>query len=315
MSQDTPQLEQLVTEQASPHTADLDLLSTEEALYRLNDEDATVPAAVRAEIPAIAQAVEHVVTALRVGGRLIYIGAGTSGRLGCLDASEIPPTYSNDPDRVVAIIAGGDGALRRSVEGAEDSPEGGAQAMRDLAVTAQDVVCGIAASGRTPYVLGALVEARARGAITLGLATNRPCALEPLVDVLIAPLVGPEPVSGSTRMKSGTAQKLVLNMLTTLAMVRLGKTYGNLMVDLRATNAKLVVRAHRLIRQVTGVDDAEATRLFEAAGGKTKLAILMGLTGLDADAARAHLALADGVLRQALTISTAETGTPTNLPF
>lgn len=299
MSQDTPLLETLITEQASPHTADLDLLPIEEALYRLNDEDATVPAAVREVVPHIAQAVERVVTALQAGGRLIYVGAGTSGRLGCLDASEIPPTYGYEPDRVIAIIAGGDGALRRSVEGAEDNPEGGAQAMRDLKMEARDVVCGIAASGRTPYVLGALAEARARGAATLGLATNRPCALEPLVDVLMAPLVGPEPVSGSTRMKSGTAQKLVLNMLTTMAMVRLGKTYGNLMVDLRATNAKLVVRAHRLIRQVTGVDAAEAARLFQAAGGETKLAILMGLTGLDADAARSRLANSAGVLRQA----------------
>jgi N-acetylmuramic acid 6-phosphate etherase len=186
------------------------------------------------------------------------------------------------------------------VEGAEDDPEAGAAILRELAVDHRDVVCGIAASGRTPYVLGALAEARARGAATVGLTTNRPSAMDSLVDVLIAPLVGPEPVSGSTRMKSGTAQKLVLNMLTTMAMVRLGKTYGNLMVDLRATNAKLVVRARRLIRQVTGVDDAEATRLFEAAGGETKLAILMGLTSLSAEEARARLTEAEGVLRRAI---------------
>jgi N-acetylmuramic acid 6-phosphate etherase len=293
-------LDQLATEQPNPRTADLDVLPLEEALQRLNDEDQEVPHAVRAEIPHIAAAVERIERALRAGGRLIYVGAGTSGRLGCLDASEIPPTFGLDAGRVVGIIAGGDGALQRSIEGAEDSPAGGAADMEALEVGPNDVVCGIAASGRTPYVLGALGEARRRGAATVGLTTNRPSEMEGRVDVLIAPVVGPEPVSGSTRMKSGTAQKLVLNMLTTMAMIRIGKTYGNLMVDLRATNEKLVRRAKRLIRQVVECDEEEAARLFEASGGETKLAIMIGLTGLDAAAARARLEAAGGVLRKAL---------------
>lgn len=293
-------LDQLATEQANPHTADLDVLPIEEALQRLNDEDQGVPLAVRAEIPRIARAVERIEQAMRGGGRLIYVGAGTSGRLGCLDASEIPPTFGMDPERVVGLIAGGDGALRRSVEGAEDRPESGAEEIAALDVCEKDVVCGIAASGRTPYVLGALEEARRRGAATLGVTTNRPSEMEGRVDVLIAPVVGPEPISGSTRMKSGTAQKLVLNMLTTMAMVRIGKTYGNLMVDLRATNEKLVRRAKRLVRLATGVDGETAARLFSESGGDTKRAILMGLAGLDRETARAQLAAAGGVLRRAL---------------
>lgn len=293
-------LDQLTTEQANPNTADLDELPLEEALLRLNEEDAQVPAAVRAVIPAIARAVELTERAMRAGGRLIYVGAGTSGRLGCLDASEIPPTYGMEWDRVLGVIAGGDTALRRSIEGAEDNPADGAEKMAELNVGPSDVVCGIAASGRTPYVVGALEEARRRGTATIGVVTNHPCEMERVVDVLIAPVVGPEPVSGSTRMKSGTAQKLVLNMISTMAMVRIGKTYGNLMVDLRATNEKLVRRAIRLIRLVTEADEAEAKRLFDASGGDTKLAIMMGLSGLEAEAARARLAAAGGVLRKAL---------------
>ncbi|MFN3648305.1 MAG: N-acetylmuramic acid 6-phosphate etherase [Armatimonadota bacterium] len=293
-------LDQLTTEQANPHTTELDLLPIEEALYRLNDEDQKVALAVREVIPEIARAVELVERALRAGGRLIYVGAGTSGRLGCLDASEIPPTYGLEPDRVIGIIAGGDAALRRSIEGAEDDPAQGAAAVAELEIGPDDVVCGIAASGRTPYVLGALAEARRRGTPTLGVTTNRPSEMEGVVDVLIAPVVGPEPISGSTRMKSGTAQKLVLNMLTSLAMVRIGKTYGNLMVDVRATNEKLVHRAHRLIRLVAGVDEATAARLFEESGRETKLAIMMGLTGENAETSRARLEKAGGVLRRAL---------------
>jgi N-acetylmuramic acid 6-phosphate etherase len=293
-------LDQLTTEQANPRTSDLDILPIEEALRLLNDEDQDVPRAVREEIPQIARAVELVERAMRAGGRLIYVGAGTSGRLGCLDASEIPPTFGMPPGRVIGVIAGGETALVNSVEGAEDSPEQGAEAMAALGVGPADVVCGIAASGRTPYVLGAMAEARRRGAPTVGVTTNRPSDMEAHTDVLIAPIVGPEPVSGSTRMKSGTAQKLVLNMLTTLAMVRIGKTYGNLMVDLRPTNDKLVRRAKRLIRLVVGCEEAEAARLFAAAGQETKLAILMGLTGQEADAARGALAKAGGVLRRAL---------------
>ena len=296
-----PSLDQLTTEQTNPNTADLDELPVEEALLRLNEEDAGVPEAVRAVIPAIARAVELVERAMRAGGRLIYVGAGTSGRLGCLDASEIPPTYGMEWNRVLGVIAGGDTALRRSIEGAEDNPAEGAAKMAELEVGPHDVICGIAASGRTPYVLGALAEGRRRGAATVGVVTNSPCEMEAAVDVLIAPVVGPEPVSGSTRMKSGTAQKLVLNMLSTMAMVRIGKTYGNLMVDLRATNEKLVRRAIRLIRTVTELEEPEARRLFDASGGDTKLAIMMGLSGLDAAAARDRLDAAGGVLRKALT--------------
>lgn len=293
-------LDALVTEQANPDTMDLDALPLEEALYRLNDEDQRVPLAVRAEIPRIARAVELIVRALRAGGRLIYVGAGTSGRLGCLDASEVPPTFGMEPDRVVGIIAGGDGALRRSIEGAEDSPLAGAAAMGELQVTADDVVCGIAASGRTPYVIGALDEARRRGAGTIGLTTNSPSEMEGHADVLIAPVVGPEPLSGSTRMKSGTAQKLVLNMLTTMAMVRIGKTYGNLMVDLRPTNEKLVHRAKRLIQAIAEVDEPAAERLFIESGGNTKVAIVMAIRKVSPDTARTLLEAAGGVLRQAL---------------
>lgn len=295
-----PSLDLLTTEQANPRTANLDVLSLEEALFLLNDEDQDVARAVREEVPRVARAVEMVEHALRSGGRLIYVGAGTSGRLGCLDASEIPPTFGMEHDRVVAVIAGGDEALRRSIEGAEDDPASGAAAMDALRVEKRDVVCGIAASGRTPFVLGALGEGRIRGAGTIGITTNSPSEMERLVDVLIAPVVGPEPVGGSTRMKSGTAQKLVLNMLTTMAMVRLGKTYGNLMVDLRATNEKLVRRAKRLIMVVTGQNEVGAEQLFEQSGRDTKLAIMMGLTGLDVVSARARLEAAGGVLRKAL---------------
>jgi N-acetylmuramic acid 6-phosphate etherase len=296
---DTP-LDRLTTEQPNAATADLDALPLLDALRSLNDEDQRVPVAVREVLPQIARAVEAAEAAIRSGGRVIYVGAGTSGRLGCLDASEIPPTFSIEPGRVVGIIAGGDRALRHSIEGAEDDPEAGAAAISEHQIGPNDCVCGIAASGRTPYVLGALAEARKRGASTLGITTNRPSEMAEYVGVLIDPVVGPEPISGSTRMKSGTAQKLVLNMLTTMTMVRLGKTYGNLMVDVRATNAKLVRRAHRLIALAAGVDAETAARLFEASGGETKLAILMGLTGLTATEAHERLRAADGVLRKAL---------------
>lgn len=299
-SADVSSLDSLVTEEVNPRTADLDRLDVESALLRLNEEDALVPAAVRNEIPAIARAVRLAEASLRAGGRLIYVGAGTSGRLGCLDASEIPPTFGMEPGVVVGIIAGGDRALRDSAEGAEDSPKEGAAALAGLDVSECDTVCGIAASGRTPFVLGALAEARRRGARTIGLANHRPCELEAHADVMIVPHVGPEAISGSTRLKSGTSQKLVLNMISTLAMVRLGKTYGNLMVDLRPTNDKLRHRARRLVAAVTGCSREEADQLIVAAGGKTKTAMLMGLTGVDAARAEAQLDAAGGRLREAL---------------
>ncbi len=295
-----PSLDQLITEGVNPRTADIDAVDVETALRLMNDEDASVPAAVRAEIPAIVRTVAFAEASLRAGGRLIYLGAGTSGRLGCLDATEIPPTFGMAPGHVIGVIAGGDTALRHSVEDAEDAPEAGTAAIAALGVTERDTVIGIAASGRTPFVVGALAEARRRGAPTVGLSNHRPCELEPHADVLIAPIVGPEAISGSTRLKSGTSQKLVLNMISTVTMVRLGKTYGNLMVDLRPTNEKLRQRARRLVTQVTGCSHAEADRLLDAAGGRAKTAMLMGLTGLDAAGAEARLETAGGRLREAL---------------
>lgn len=295
-----PSLDELTTEGINATSAGIDVLDVEAALRLMNDEDARVPAAVRAEIPRIAQVVEMAVGSLRVEGRLIYVGAGTSGRLGRLDAVEIPPTFGEPPGRVVAVIAGGEAALGGAVEGAEDDAAAGAAAMADLGVGERDTVLGISASGRTPYVLGALAEARRRRARTAGLVNNRPCELEAACEVLIAPVVGPELISGSTRLKAGTAQKLVLNMISTMAMVRLGKTYGNLMVDLQPTNEKLRRRARRLVAIVVGCSQEEAARLLAAAGGLTKVAIVAGLLGSDCEAAARLLEEAGGSVRAAL---------------
>jgi N-acetylmuramic acid 6-phosphate etherase len=294
-------LDLLTTEAINPATTGIDAAGIVEALTLMNDEDQRVAAAVRAEIPRIAEVVAFTVASLRGGGRLIYVGAGTSGRLGCLDASEIPPTFGLPPGLVVGVIAGGDPALRRSVEGAEDYPERGAAAMIEIEIGSMDTVLGIAASGRTPYVIGALQEARRRGARTAGLASNRPCEMEMHCDVLIAPVVGPEVVSGSTRLKAGTSHKLVLNMITTIAMVRLGKTYGNLMVDVRPTNEKLRRRSERLVQALVGCDRTEAAALLERADGETKVAIVAGLAGVPAADAAALLRSAHGRIRDALT--------------
>ncbi|RPJ50363.1 MAG: N-acetylmuramic acid 6-phosphate etherase, partial [Chloroflexi bacterium] len=247
-----------LTESVNPRTADLDQLSTLEMLQRINAEDQLVPGAVARALPQIAEAVDRIAERMRRGGRLVYVGAGTSGRLGVLDAAEIPPTYGMEPDRVVALIAGGEQAIRSAVEGAEDDVQAGARALADLAVSEQDSVVGIAASGRTPYVLGALAEARRLGSLTISIACNSPAPVEALADIRIALLVGPEAITGSTRMKAGTAQKLALNLISTGVMVRLGKTYGNWMVDLRATNQKLRSRARRIVAQVCGLDKAAA---------------------------------------------------------
>lgn len=304
-------LDLLTTEAINPATAGVDALSITDALRLMNDEDQCVAAAVRAELAPIAAVVGYVEESLRSGGRLIYVGAGTSGRLGCLDAAEIPPTFGMPPERIVGVIAGGDTALRRSVEGAEDSPERGAVAMIELDVGSLDTVLGIAASGRTPYVLGALAEARRRGARTAGLSSNRPCELQTHCDTLIAPLVGPELISGSTRLKAGSSHKLVLNMITTIAMVRYGKTYGNLMVDVRATNEKLRRRSERLVMLLVGCERAEAAALLEQSQGETKVAIVAGLTGRSAAEAVVLLAAAGGRVREALT----EAGvTPPEIP-
>ncbi len=294
------ELDQLVSEGRNPRTSDLDLLALPDLLARMNAEDAAVPAAVAAELPQIARAVEAIAAAFRAGGRLVYAGAGTSGRLGVLDASECPPTFGVPEGMVVGLIAGGDHALRHAMEGAEDDAAAAAADLRAIALSARDVLVGITVSGRTPYVLGALRHGRAVGAVTVALSCNPGSAVADLADIAISPVVGPEVLTGSTRLKSGTAQKLVLNMLTTASMIRIGKAYGNLMVDLRVTNDKLAARATRIVMQATGCTAAEAQEALAAAGGQVKPAILILLTGLAPDAASARLEAAGGVLRAAL---------------
>lgn len=290
----------MLTEQRNPRTTEIDRLSTLEILQVMNAEDATVPTAVAQALPAIAQAVEMIVERLRNGGRLIYMGAGTSGRLGILDAVECVPTFSTPPELVQGIIAGGAGAIIHSVEGAEDSREQGRADLLALNPTAQDVVVGIAASGRTPYVVSALETAQEIGAGTVGIACNSPAAVLDAAEIKIAALVGPEVVTGSTRLKAGTAQKLILNMISTASMIRLGKVYGNLMVDVRVSNQKLAERARRIIREVTGVSEDEAMSLLEQANNEVKTAIVMALLGVDATSARTQLAANQGVLREVI---------------
>jgi N-acetylmuramic acid 6-phosphate etherase len=294
------QLQTLATEQRNPHSQHIDTASTREILRVINIEDHRVPIAVRQEIPHIAEAVDLVVEAFKNDGRLFYVGAGTSGRLGVVDASECPPTFGTDPAQVQGVIAGGRDAVFESQEGAEDVPEAGAQALRDRGVTKRDVVCGIASSGRTPYVVGAVEHARSIGATSLFVTTIPRDAFDVKVDVAICPAVGPEVVMGSTRMKSGTAQKLVLNMITTAAMVRMGKVYENMMVDLQRTSEKLVERAHRTVMMVTGLDYDDAVAAVDAADGHVKTAIVMVLAGVDAEAARRRLDAVDGFVRPAI---------------
>lgn len=294
------ELQNLATEQRNPASTYIDLATTQEILEIINTEDHLIPIAVRREIPYIAEAVDRIVTAFKQGGRLFYVGAGTSGRLGILDASECPPTFGTPPELVQGLIAGGPPAVFKAQEGSEDLEENGQRALIEAGVAAEDVVCGIAASRRTPYVVGAVKHARTLGATTL-FVTNTPRSEFNLdVDVAICPVVGPEVVMGSTRMKSGTAQKLVLNMLTTAAMIRLGKVYENMMVDLQMTNLKLVERSKRTLMTITGVDYDEAARVLEAAGGHVKTALVMVLGGVDAEAARERLQAADGFVRRAL---------------
>jgi N-acetylmuramic acid 6-phosphate etherase len=288
-----------ITEARNPRTAAIDTLSSFEIVGLINDEDAQVAPAVRRELPQIARAVDIIVERLRRGGRLLYFGAGTSGRLGVLDASEMPPTFNTPPDLVQGVIAGGDAALRRSVEGAEDDPEAGAQAVRETGVSEADVVVGIAASGRTPWVLGALTEAQRRGAATVALTCNPDSALARLAEVVIAPVVGPEVIAGSSRMKAGTAQKMVLNMLSTATMIRRGKVYGNLMVDVQPTNAKLRRRAVRILQEAADASPEVARRALKATDYQVKPALLMLLSGVDTDEARRRLAAADGFVHRA----------------
>ena len=294
------QLQTLATEQRNPRSEHIDTASIPEILEIINTEDHRVPIAVREELPYVAEAVRHVVTAFKNGARLFYVGAGTSGRLGVVDASEIPPTFGADPELVQGVIAGGREAVFRSKEGAEDIEEDGAQALREAGVTEQDVVCGIASSGRTPYVIGAVNYARSLGCATLFVSTVPRDELDVEVDVKICPAVGPEVVMGATRMKSGTAQKLVLNMITTAAMIRMGTVYKNMMVDLQRTSQKLVERANRTVMMVTGVDYETATQTLDQCDGHVKTAIVMLLADVDAGEARRRLAAHDGFVRPAI---------------
>ncbi len=296
-------MDHLLTEGRNPASTRLDELTPLEIVRLMNAEDARVAPAVAAEAERIARAVEVITERLRAGGRLIYVGAGTSGRLGVLDASECPPTFNSPPEQVVGVIAGGPAALTRAIEGAEDHPEYGERDLMALGVGAADAVVGIATSGRTPYVLGAVAYARRQGAFTVGIACNADAELNAAVDLPIVPLVGPEVLSGSTRLKAGTATKLVLNMLSTGAMVRLGKTYGNLMVDLRATNSKLRARTNRIVRQLTGLSAAEADQLLQRSGGELRTALVARLSGIEPEEARARLAAAGGRVRQAVEVA------------
>jgi N-acetylmuramic acid 6-phosphate etherase len=291
-----------LTEQRNPRSTGIDRMATLDIVDLINAEDRLVAAAVGAQRQQIARAIDLVVDGLRRGGRLIYVGAGTSGRLGVLDASEMPPTYRTEPELVQGVIAGGFDALLRAQEGAEDHPEDGAAAMDERKVDDKDFVLGIAASGTTPYVHGALNRARARGARTGFLLCTPPS--EQLLrdhDVVIAPLVGPEVITGSTRMKAGTATKMVLNMLSTAAMVQTGKVYGNLMVDLQVTCQKLQDRGERILMDTLGLPREEAMALLDAAGGHVKTAIVMSRLGLDARAAQRRLEEAGGALGALLT--------------
>jgi N-acetylmuramic acid 6-phosphate etherase len=290
----------LLTELRLPESMNLDAMSVEEAVAVMNEQDARAVAAVKAESANVAKAVELASAALRAGGRLIYVGAGTSGRLGVLDASECPPTFRTDPEQVQGIIAGGEDAMFRAKEGAEDSAEDGARVVDEKKVGPNDVVMGIATGGTTPFVHGALRRAASRGAKTVFFSCVQPVPTEPKVDVVIRPLTGPEVLTGSTRLKAGTATKLVLNQITTLAMVRLGKVYENLMVDLRATNTKLVDRATRMISTLTGATRAEASDLLKKADGHVKLAAVMYKRKVDAAGAKKLIDAAGGSLRGAM---------------
>ncbi|MFI0488975.1 MAG: N-acetylmuramic acid 6-phosphate etherase [Yersinia sp. (in: enterobacteria)] len=293
-------LDTLVSESRNSATIELDKLSTLAMLTCINDEDSKVPAAIRLVLPAIAQAVDLAAEALKQGGRLIYLGAGTSGRLGVLDASECPPTFGVPHGMVIGLIAGGPDALLKAVEGAEDDMTLGAKDLRDLQLRATDMVVGLAASGRTPYVIGALRYACELGCPTAAIVCNPDSPVAQEAQIVIAPVVGPEALTGSTRMKSGTAQKLVLNMLSTGAMVKLGKVYQNLMVDVKATNVKLIDRACRIVVEATGASRIDAEHALSQTEYDVKPAILMILKGIGSDQARQSLQQHNGYLRAAL---------------
>lgn len=293
-------LETLSTEAVDPRFAEIDRMSIADLAVLMNRTDATVPGAVERALPSIIPAIEAATERVRSGGRLIYVGAGTPGRLGVLDASECPPTFGTPPDRVFAIIAGGPSAIVLPIEGAEDDETQGVAAIVEVDVRPADTVIGIASSGRTPYVVAAVEAARRRGALTIGLSCNAGTVLSAAAEFAIEIAVGPELISGSTRLKAGTAQKLVLNMFSTIVMVQIGKTYGNLMVDVHASNAKLRERAVRIVRLITGAERSQAISALEATGYRVKHAVLALRLGLDAEAADERLEAADGRLRDIL---------------
>ena len=297
------ELQSLATEQRNPASEQIDTASVREILEIINTEDHRVPIAVRRELPYVTQAVELTVEAFEQGGRLFYVGAGTSGRLGILDASECPPTFGTPPEMVQGLIAGGPQAVFRSQEGAEDLEENGAHDLRVAGIAPPDIVCGIAASRRTPYVVGAVKYAREIGCKTLFVTCNPRSEFDLEVDVAMCPVVGPEVVMGSTRMKSGTAQKLVLNMVTTASMIRLGKVYRNMMVDLQMTSKKLVERSKRTVMMVTGVDYETAERVLESVNGHVKTALVVILADVSPDEARLRLEQAGGFVRAAIETS------------
>ena len=293
-------LSTLITEQRNPNSMHVDSLSALEIVQLMNEEDKQVPLAIEKCLPQIAQAVERIVAAFQKGGRLVYIGAGTSGRLGVLDASECPPTFGVSPEMVKGIIAGGERALRHPIEGAEDSKAQSVIDLQTIQFSSKDVLVGIAASGRTPYVIGALEYAKSLGSVTVSIASNPNSAMANIVDIAIDTVVGPEVLTGSSRLKSGTAQKLVLNMLTTASMILMGKCYQNLMVDVQASNEKLKARAIRIVMQATDCDKALAEETLKQADQNAKLAIMMILSGLDRAQAEALLEKHQGKLQLAL---------------
>ncbi len=293
-------LSTLITEQRNPNSMNVDSLSALEIVQLMNDEDKQVPLAIEKCLPQIAQAVECIVAAFQQGGRLVYIGAGTSGRLGVLDASECPPTFGVSPEMVKGIIAGGERALRHPIEGAEDSKAQAVVDLQTIQFSSKDVLVGIAASGRTPYVIGALEYAKSLGSVTVSIASNPNSAMANIVDIAIDTVVGPEVLTGSSRLKSGTAQKLVLNMLTTASMILMGKCYQNLMVDVQASNEKLKARAIRIVMQATDCDKALAEETLKQSDQNAKLAIMMILSGLDRAQAETLLEKHHGKLQLAL---------------
>ncbi|WP_339726193.1 N-acetylmuramic acid 6-phosphate etherase [uncultured Paraglaciecola sp.] len=294
------QLNNMISEGRNPDTMDIDLMDSKQILTQINNEDRKVPLAIEKCIEPISEAVDAVVEAFKLGGRLVYIGAGTSGRLGILDAVECPPTFSIPSEQVVGLIAGGNKAILKAVEGAEDDPVMGVDDLKNIQFTAKDVLVGIAASGRTPYVIGALDYAKGLGAKTVSLSCNPGSEIAKHADISICPIVGPEVLTGSTRMKSGTAQKLVLNMITTASMIRSGKSYENLMVDVSASNKKLYMRAIRIVMQATQVDAYTAEQALKKTNFMVKLTILHILTGVDPHKGREILVQNEGFLRRSV---------------